>query len=267
MAQREARATPRLPQRRRNDILSLVEKNGHVNVSELTDMFRASDDTIRRDLDALAAQGKLKRAHGGAVSLEWENTDHKPIGDRQFANVPAKTRIARQVADLISTGERLFINGGTTTLCVAKELVSLSRLTILTNNLLVPAVMEEGTSWDLYVLGGRYHAGSQVTTKTEGLDFMTAVTTDTAIIGIGGVSVESGFTVSLFEDAAAIEQMITRARRLIVVADSSKFGKDHLVPVATRGRETILVTDEMPEAGLSEWLATNSIELLVARER
>ncbi len=263
MPLKRASATPRLPLKRRNDILQLVRTNGHVNVTELSEFFDASHDTIRRDLDALAAQGHLRRTHGGAVSPEHENSLHVPIMDRRFINVRSKTRIASKAAALISDGERLFINGGTTTLFVAKALTSRSRLTVLTNNLLVPAVIPENTHWDLYVLGGRYHAGSQVTTKTDGFNTLVPVTTDTAVIGIGGISAECGFTVSLFEDAAVIEQMLHSAKRLIIVADVSKFGKTHLVPIATSSKPAILVTDKKPDESILGWLESNSVELIV----
>ncbi len=264
MPQRSAPAAPRLPVRRRNDILALVQRDGHVNVSELSKMLGASDDTIRRDLDALAAQGKLRRAHGGAVSLDMPQQTDEPTGRRRLVNIAAKTRIARRTSELIADGERLFINGGTTTLCVAEALSSRSRLTVLTNNLLIPAAVDENTRWDLYVLGGRVHAGSQVTTKTEGLSFPTSATADTAVIGIGGLAPASGFTVSLFEDAAAIEQMLKGSRRLVVVADSSKFEKVNLVPIQTSGHETTLVTDERPRESLLTWLDDNGIKLTVA---
>lgn len=256
-------ATPRLPLKRRNDIVHMVRTNGHVSVTELSKFFDASNDTIRRDLDALAAQGHLRRAHGGAVSPEHEDSLHVPIMDRRFVNVPSKTRIAKQAAALVSNGERLFINGGTTTLYVAQALTSHSRLTVLTNNLLVPSIIPEDSNWDLYVLGGRYHAGAQVTTKTDGFNTLVPVTTDTAIIGIGGISAESGITVSLFEDAAAIDQMLGSAKRLIIVADASKFAVEHLVPIATNGKRVILVTDEKPDTSILGWLNSNSIELMV----
>lgn len=263
MPLKKATAAPRLPLKRRNDILRLVRTNGHVNVTELSQFFDASHDTIRRDLDALADQGHLRRTHGGAVSREHENSLNVPIMDRRLVNVSSKARIANQAAALISDGERLFINGGTTTLYVAKALTSRSKLIVLTNNLLIPGVIPEDTRWDLYVLGGRYHAGSQVTTKTDGFNTLVPVTTDTAVIGIGGVSAESGITVSLFEDAAAIEQMLYSAKRLIIVADSSKFGKEHLVPIATDRRPATLVTDKKPDESILGWLESNAVELIV----
>ena len=243
--------------------MRLIEANGHANVTELSALFDASHDTIRRDLDALAAQGKLRRTHGGAVSQERENSLNVPLMERQFTNVPAKERIARQAAAMISDGERLFINGGTTTLYVAKALTARTRLTLLTNNLLLPTAIPEDCRWDLYVLGGRYHAGSQVTTKTDGFDILLPVTTDTAILGIGGISARSGFSVSLFEDAAAIEQMLASAHRLLIVADASKFGKEHLVPIATNAKQTTLITDAQPNQDIIAWLNKNSIELIV----
>ena len=260
---RASATTPRLPLKRRNDILELVRTNGHVNVTEMSAFFDASHDTIRRDLDALAAQGHLRRTHGGAVSLEHENLMNVPVMDRQLVNVPAKTRIAKKVATWIADGERLFINGGTTTLFVAKALIPRARLTVLTNNLLVPAVIPEDSHWDVYVLGGRYHAGSQVTTKTDGFNTIVPVKTDTAIIGIGGVSAASGFTVSLFEDAAVIQQMLYSAKRLVFVADASKFGREHLVPIAINDKPAMLVTDSQPDKNVKDWLKGYSVELIV----
>ena len=254
-----------MPLKRRSAILLAVEKIGHVSVSQLSKEFRASDDTIRRDLDALAAEGRLQRAHGGAVSLSFRREEYRPISDRTRVNVSAKNRIAQCVAGLISDSESLFINSGTTTLAIAHQLTSRPRLTVLTNNLLIPSVVDDGVSWDLYVLGGRYHFGSQATTRTEGFGQVSSVTTDTAIIGVGGVTGVGGFTVSLFEDAAVIQPMIAKSGRVIIAADSSKFGQDNLVSISLQGRPTSLVTDERPSEDIQDWLHRNDIELIIAK--
>src|SRR5262249_10260588 len=124
-----------LPARRRSELLRAAKKRGSITVAELAEEFSVSFDTIRRDLDYLAGRGLLTRTHGGAVAMDGFLERDAPFTQRLNARAAEKTRIGRAAAGLISDGETLIVNGGSTTRAFAAALGERRRLTIVTNNL------------------------------------------------------------------------------------------------------------------------------------
>src|SRR5262245_34864499 len=119
-----------LPSRRRTELVRLVRSRGQVTVTELAALFDVSLDTIRRDLDLLASRGLLARTHGGAVPVDDLAMHDTPFAERLNAHKTAKTRIGQAAAALISDGETLILNGGSTTRAVATELAGRRNLTV-----------------------------------------------------------------------------------------------------------------------------------------
>jgi DeoR/GlpR family transcriptional regulator of sugar metabolism len=251
-----------LPARRRSELLELARNHSQVTVADLASKFGVSPDTIRRDLDVLAGQGLLERTHGGAVPAGLVNQD-SPLDQRIVAHKPAKQRIARAAADLIRDGETLIINGGSTTLAFARELAGCRDLTIVTNNLQVPAAVPRGAVRDLYVLGGQYRFESQVTIGAVGFAAVPSISTDTAVIGVGAITAD-GLSTTLLIEAEMMRAMIGSARRTIVLADASKFGHSSFAEIVSLKHVEVLVTDEPPPEDVGEALAEAQVELVLA---
>ena len=145
---------------------------------------------------------------------------------RMSTRVPAKKRIARAASQLIGDGETLLINGGSTTRLFAAELSGRGNLTIVTNNLTLLTTLSAESVRDVYVLGGQYKGDAQVTIGPVGFVSAGSFTVDSAVIGIGGITVKEGLTTTLLEEASMILGMINAARRTIVLADASKLGEN-----------------------------------------
>lgn len=252
-----------LPAKRRNELLRLVRTRGQVTVTELATLFDVSLDTVRRDLDSLAKSGSLTRTHGGAVATETLVMWDTPLSQRQNTHKDAKTRIGAAAADLVTDGETLFVNGGSTTLAFARALHVRRNLTIVTNNLLVPSALPAPSVSNVYVLGGHYRAESQVTIGAVGFPAVGSIYADTAIIGVGGITGAGGLSTTQLAEAEMMAKMIEQSRRVIVVADSSKFGYNAFAHLAPLNRIDVLVTDSQPSADIVEELEAAEVELIV----
>jgi DeoR family transcriptional regulator, fructose operon transcriptional repressor len=251
-----------LPAKRQNDILKLLEVKGQMSVADISNHFNVSEDTVRRDLDALAERGALTRTHGGAVTITALVHRDSPFLQRLNARTAEKQRIAKAAAALISDGETLLINGGSTTRFFASEL-SRQYLTVVTNNLSIPGVLATELIRDVYVMGGQFRPEAQVTigpVLASGIQ----ISVDTAVVGVGGVTAREGLTTTVLEEASMIAAMMAAARRTIVLADSSKLGKHSFAQIAGLNAMQILVTDAEPSEDLAAALRDAGVQLVVA---
>jgi DeoR family transcriptional regulator, fructose operon transcriptional repressor len=253
-----------LPARRRTELARLVRSRGQMTVTELVSLFDVSADTIRRDLDFLEARGILARTHGGAVPADDLVTRDAPFTQRINAHMSAKRRIAKAAAALIGDGETLIINGGSTTRAFAAELELRRNLTVVTNNLSLPSTLPAQAVRDIYLLGGHYRAGQQVTIGAVGFAATGSISADTTVIGVGGITAAGGLSTTLLEEAAMIAGMIEASRRTIVLADGSKFGHNAFAHIAPFERVQVIVTDAEPAAEVMTALERADVNLLVA---
>jgi DeoR family glycerol-3-phosphate regulon repressor/DeoR family fructose operon transcriptional repressor len=252
-----------LPAVRRADILRLIKQLGQITVTEMSARFEVSLDTIRRDLDSLADQGLISRIHGGAVAIDSMATADSPFEQRINAHQVAKTNIGRAAARLISSGQTLIINGGSTAVAFAAGLADLQGLTIVTNNLSLPAAIRSAAVKSLYLLGGEIRSGARITLGPVGFLGTRQIIADTAVIGVGGLT-EEGISTSQIDEATMMAGMIAAARRTIVIADKTKFGRLGFALVASLDQLDVLVTDEEPPPDLKVALEAAGVRIVVA---
>jgi DeoR/GlpR family transcriptional regulator of sugar metabolism len=253
-----------LPAQRRVALARQVRDRGHATVAELASAFAVSMDTIRRDLDFLADRGVLARTHGGAMRTDELATADTPFDNRTAVHRDAKEAIGAAAARLISDGETVLVNGGTTTLATVRALTGKRGLTVVTNNLRLPAEVPRDVAWDLYVLGGSLRLSSMVTIGPVGFPGTKGISADVALIGVGGINVEYGLSTTNLQEAQMIRQMVESSSRVIVVADSSKFGRSNFVHICDLAEVSTLVTEREPEAVLREALDAVQVELVYA---
>jgi DeoR family fructose operon transcriptional repressor len=249
--------------RRQEELLQLVETKGQISVDELARHLGVSDDTIRRDLLNLEQRKLLLRTHGGAVSTALLVHRETPFLARTNANAGAKARIGRAAAQLISDGETLIINGGSTTFAVGASLGPRRNLTIVTNNVAMLSVLSPETVEDVYLLGGNYCMKLGSTVGVVGFS-SGSISVDTAVIGVSGLAAKGGLSTTFLEEASMLGQMITCARRTIVVADASKLGVGAFAQIAPLDAIDILVSDVPPPPDLSQALSQANVEIIVA---
>jgi DeoR family glycerol-3-phosphate regulon repressor/DeoR family fructose operon transcriptional repressor len=255
-----------LPAGRKAQLAAYVADVGQVTVGELAERFGVSIDTVRRDLDQLSAEGVLVRTYGGAVSLSTISRTDRAVDQRLSLQEQEKGKIAALAATLVQDGSTIMINGGTTTLALARELRQHRDLTVATNNLLVPGVLAPTAVRDIYVFGG---AVRSLTLATVGPVSFRAnggteldISCDLALIGVGAVSADAGFTTSNLAEAAMMQEMISRAARVAILADSSKFGRRLFAQVSELSAADYLITDTMPPPDLRDALAASEVEVI-----
>src|SRR5215216_137988 len=233
-----------LPAGRKARLAAYVAEAGQVTVGTLAEHFGVSIDTVRRDLDQLSAEGVLVRTYGGAVSLSTVSRVDRAVDVRLNLQKTEKEKIAALAASLVEDGSTIMINGGTTTLALARHLHSHRDLTVATNNLLVPPAMSPPVIRDLYVFGGPVRSITQATIGPVSL--RVAGGFDLALIGVGAVSVDAGYSTSNLGEAAMMREMMYRAARVAILADSSKFGRRLFAQISELGSADFLIMEPRP---------------------
>ena len=256
----------RLPAGRKADVAKYVAGHGQVTVAALAEHFAVSPDTIRRDLDQLDSEGVIIRTHGGAMSnsaIPWHDTG---LEDRSRLQPDQKEQIGLTAARLVADGNVLFINGGTTTLALVRHLSSRRELIIATNSLRVPAEINAEACRDLYVIGGHVRVSGQVTvgpvvfaSSVSGVE--TDIRVDLALLGVGAVDA-GGISTSNLDEAAMLAQMASRARRVAILADSTKLDRRLFATIGTLEIADYLITSTVPKGALGKALADNSVKVL-----
>jgi DeoR family transcriptional regulator, fructose operon transcriptional repressor len=223
-------------------IAQAVKDAGSATVPELAGLTGASEMTIRRDLDVLAAQGVLERFRGGARTLLLRG-EEPPFALRAHEGLEAKRRIAAVVAGLVAEGETVLLDSGTTCLEVARLLRG-RQVTVMPLSLQAVQVLSDAPApTALLVPGGRPRAGEGALTGPLALASLAALRFDTAVLGCCGLGAAEGLTAYDLEDAAVKKAIIASTRRVIAAADGSKLGRTAHAYVGPCTLVQTLVTD------------------------
>ncbi len=232
--------------KRRQEILQRVQHVGYVSARELAEQYHVDTSTVRRDLDALARLGLVVRNHGGA-SLPSEPREASDVDTA--TRTPQKQAIARAVAAIIADGRSLLLDSGSTTLEVAKALRDHRGLTVVTNDLRVAAEMATHEDLRLIVIGGEVLPNVYTLMSERAVDLISEYHVDYAVLGADAIDPRGITNISSFE--APLKRALIRAgSKVVLVADSAKFGKSALVRVAGLEDVGLIVTDDglTPEA-------------------
>jgi DeoR/GlpR family transcriptional regulator of sugar metabolism len=235
---------------RLSELVRVLRRDGRVDVARSARGFGVAEMTIRRDLDVLVNRGIARRVRGGAVSLLLRG-DELPYALREFDAVEAKRRVARAVTAAVRDGEAVALDSGTTALEVARALRG-RRLTVMAVALRAASALSESGATRLLQPGGELRLGELAAVGPLAVSTISSLRFDTAIIcpcGLGGGSL----TAHDLDDAAVKQAMIASASRVIVAADSSKFGHSAMAVVCPIARADLLITDaEVPAAAAQE---------------
>jgi len=227
-------------------ILEEISSDGTVEVADLAGRLDVSAATIRRDLERLEEQRLLTRTHGGAVShgVLYE----LPLRYKSARHQEEKRRIARAVAARVTDGMAVGLTGGTTCTEVARELVDREHLTVVTNALNIASELAIRPNLKLVVTGGVARPESYELVGPAAEQALAALNLDLACIGVDGIDAVSGCTTHHEVEAATNLALIERARRVIVVADSSKIGLVAFARICPVERVDELITDRRADA-------------------
>ncbi len=251
-----------LAEERRQHILSLLRERGYARTMDLARRFNVSDQTIRRDLQELAASGHVSKSHGGGSLINWGGA---PFSDRTLVNRQEKLAIAEAASRYVRPGMTVVVGPGTTTGAVA-TLLDGKAIRLVTNSM---AVARNVTSpeTEVWLTGGRYRADAELTVGDWTQLNLDRLFADVSFVGVSGVDIDTGYTVTEEDEALALRHAIRVAKKAVVVVDSTKFERVAKAVVAPLGAVHALVSD----AGLSgDWrirLQANGVEVVTAAPR
>jgi DeoR/GlpR family transcriptional regulator of sugar metabolism len=234
-------AGPDLAARRRQRLGLIVESRGAVRLDELSAALGVSPATVRRDLNALAATGRLRRVHGGAVAADLR-LDEPHFDVKASAAAAQKERIAARAVELLAPDDTVYLDSGSTVLAVARLLHGWSRLTVVTNSL--PAAAElVGRGPRLIVIGGELRATSRALVGPLTQLVLDELHVDRALMGTFAWSLEDGLTTTDPAEAFTKQLVLSRAREVVLLADSTKTGTRSFVRAGRLDDVDVLVTD------------------------
>lgn len=248
-------------QSRRDQIREKLRDAGTVSVYEMSRVFAVSESTIRRDLEAITGDGMI-RFHGGMkVTAPARESVFEEKRDRSAG---PKADIAAKAAATIQDGQTVFLNAGTTTLALFRAIKDRD-ICIVTNNIAI--VMEqEPMRAELLLVGGQYRPRSRSLVGGMAAFSLSQAYADLCFLGTNGVSPERGLTTILHPEAEVNRAMADRARTVVCLADSSKFGVDAGFVSLPLSRVSLLITDSGVDAGMAERIRRLGTEVEAARQ-
>lgn len=215
-----------------------------VDIPSLAVHFAVSEMTIRRDLEALEAEGVVRRLIGGRAEIVGAKNREPALSARADSEHDTKAHIGRAAADLLTDDEVVFFDGGSTVLAVAHALQGSGRaLTVLTRSLLIAAELAQEPQMEIFLLGGRLKSSEMTTTSSTMADDLQHYNVDTYVMGISGVHPTRGLTDYDPDESTGKRLALERADRVILVFDHSKLGRVLMSRVAGLEDVNIVVTD------------------------
>ncbi len=244
---------------RRTRISHLIEHKGFVSLHELSEQFKASESTVRRDLEYLDGLGHIRRTRGGAAYVGESLTTFE---ERRSRAIEQKRQIAKAAAELIESGEAILLDGGTTTLEVAKQIIGKS-LQVVTNSLPIVNLLVNQPLIELIVIGGYLYPKTCVALGPTAVAALSKVNVRRLVMSVGGITEKGLFN----SNALLVEterQMIEAADEVMVVSDSEKFGHSALVHLCPLDIVDRMVVDSGITTSWQKTLEQASVELIIA---
>lgn len=240
----------------------MLKQHERMSVAEIAERVSTSQETIRRDLTALAAQNLIRKFHGGATlpPIRKEN----PFDVRMGEMAAQKRQIAMLAGTLPAEGDSLFIDTGSTTIAFAEELALRSRLTVVTNSPAIASRLSRASGFtSVFLLGGKLHAEVDETVGLLCIEQIKRFRTTHAFLTIGALQPEGIMNFDV-DEAEVARSMVAQAEQVTLLADSSKFSRTALFEVAPLQAAHRLVTDAPPPPHLAAALERAEVEVLIA---
>ena len=254
------------PEERQQAIAATVMSQGRASVADLAQAYDVTTETVRRDLAVLDRAGLLRRVHGGAVPVRALHLVEPSVDERESTRAGHKHAIASAAAEFIpQSGATVLFDAGTTTARVAALLPPDRELLIVTNSVPIAARLASLTSVSLQLLGGQVRGLTQATVGERAVGMLESLRVDIAFIGTNGISVRHGLSTPDPGEAAVKRAMVACANFVVVVADSSKLGREEFISFAPIDRVDVLVTDSeiTPEDRAAQ--AEHGVDIVVAQ--
>lgn len=252
------------PQRHAH-ILDRLQADGAVRVADLVREFGVSDMTVRRDLEVLETQGHLLKVHGGAVVLRDSTAHEKAFETKRGLLHEAKLAIARAAVALVQPGMAVAISAGSTTYEVARGLIAVPRLTVITNSVpAAEALYHDGRADQTVILTGGVRTPSDALVGPFAVAALRSVNVDIVFLGIHGMTERAGFTTPNLMEAETHQSLVGSGGRVVVTADHTKWGISGLSTICPLSRADTVIADTGLDPGAQAVLRAEVGELILA---
>lgn len=226
---------------RHEKITALVNEKGSIRVSELSQIFKVTEETIRRDLEKLENDGKLQRSHGGAVSIKDHDVE-APYFEREVRNVKEKMAVAEEAVKYVAANDRIILDASTTAWYMAKRLPDIP-LTVLTNSMKVAMELANREKISVIAVGGSLLQKSLSFVGPQTNNALESYHVNKAFISCQGIHIERGISDSNEMQALVKKKMIEISDEIYLLADYTKFGVQAFSRVATMDAIDFVITD------------------------
>lgn len=243
-------------------ILNKLKKHKHVSVLDLCEKLNVSAVTIRKDLRFLEEKGLLFRTHGGA-SLENPYINERAIVEKEKISIEEKNGIAQAAAKLIDENDSIMIASGTTVQAFSKFIKPKNKLTVITSSIYVVQNLIHDSNIDILQLGGyvRHSSASVVGSYTARI--LENISCSKLFLGVDGIDFEYGLSTTNLEEAQLNQRMLKSTQKVIVLADSSKFGKKSFAKICDLSDINELITDKGISQANKKRLEENDIKVTI----
>ncbi|WP_037604418.1 DeoR/GlpR family DNA-binding transcription regulator [Streptacidiphilus rugosus] len=246
---------------RRDHLLGLLAREGKIVAKGVAADLGISEDSVRRDLRDLAAEGLCQRVYGGALPASPAVAD---FGTRQTVTPDGKRRVAATAAALLRPGSALILDGGTTALALAHALPSDLACTVITHSPTIAVALVDHPQAEVFLLGGRLFKHSVVTCGAAAVEAAQNVSADLCFLGVTGVHPDAGLTTGDAEEAAMKRALAARAADTYILASSEKIGAASPFRVLPWADISGLITDAAPDHPVLDRLSAHGVEILTA---
>jgi len=257
-----------LARQRQAYILERVREDGGVRVADLVRDLRVSDMTVRRDLELLNDRGLIEKVHGGAAALRGSALFEPSFTAKSALQEAEKEAIAEAAVALVDPGTAIGISAGTTTYAIARRLLEVVGLTVVTNAVRVADILHDARRPDqTIILTGGVRTPSDALVGPFAVSALRSVHLDLVLMGVHGMDPQAGFTSPNLLEAETNRALIEAARKLVIVADHTKWGLIGLSSIARLDQADLLITDSGLDPGAREILSSRIKEVMIVPPR
>jgi DeoR family glycerol-3-phosphate regulon repressor len=247
---------------RQSELLRAVRERGAAALADLAREFNVSQETIRRDVKRLAAEGQVLRRHGN-VAVPY-SVGEAPFERRLRENAAAKRAIARRAAEMVEDGDSIILDTGTTTSIFARELLKRANLTVITNSSDIARTLATVNGNRVYMAGGELNGDNGAAFGPSTIDFVAQFRAKHAMVTIAGLTAELGPMDSHLAEAEFARMVLSRGENRVILTDHSKFERMALIKICEFEDFNRIVTDIPPPTALAERLSKAGIRLEIA---
>ncbi|MEP3294903.1 MAG: DeoR/GlpR family DNA-binding transcription regulator [Pseudoruegeria sp.] len=254
-----------MPDNRHSKLLMLLLSQGQMSVQDISASLKASLATVRRDLLELERLGHIERLHGSARIATGSHRE-LAFSAREQNQIAAKRAIASQAAKLIQPNESVFLDAGTTVLQLARHIRSIEMpINVFTNGLVIAQELAHVSNVSVTLIGGRVRAENQSMVGPAAISMLEGLWFDWLFLGATSIDDKGNLTSVDADEAATNAQMIKRCKELVVLADTSKFGRKSTFAVDRLKQGDLLITNAAPEGKFAQYLKSTGVGVMLAQ--